>query len=42
MDQEKVLFLEIFREQDRIKVSVQEGADLESQTLHHYEHKVVD
>ncbi len=42
MNQDEIVFLDIFREEDRIKVSVQDEAGLETQTLHHYEHKVID
>jgi CHAT domain-containing protein len=42
MSQPNLLFLEIFREQDKIKVSAQEGAELQVHTLHHYEYKKID
>ncbi len=42
MSQPNLLFLEIFREQEQIKVSAQEGALLQGQTLHHYEYKRIE
>lgn len=41
MSQEDTLLLEAFREQEKIKISIQSATGLQARTLHHYESKEI-